>query len=292
MFLANDKDITEKRLENYADVFADIINVLLFNGKQLIQPKDLSDDLPRSLYKDNQMKLHEEERDIAKFWKSGKIHIAFIGLENQTDVDYDMVFRVIGYDGITYRDQLNSDEKGKPKERFPVITLVLYFGHEYHWTKKRKLSDFFNIPKDILPYFNDYKINLFEIAWLPDETIAKFQSDFKYVADFFVQMRKHKNYKPSNWQIKHVSAFLDLMTTLTGDRRFVESYTKNMEKGVTDMEIPFLDEAENRGILKGESLKAEKIALNMLADNEPLDKIRKFTELSIEKIKELSKKLT
>ena len=32
------KDMTEKRLENFADVFADIVNVLLFHGKRLIRP--------------------------------------------------------------------------------------------------------------------------------------------------------------------------------------------------------------------------------------------------------------
>ena len=218
-----DKDISEKRLENYADVFADIVNVLLFNGKQLIQPHDLLDSLPKTSYKSDAGKLHEEERDIAKFWLNGQIKIALVGLENQTDVDYDMIFRVLGYDGITYRDQLNllSDEldsDGKPKkskQRFPVITLVLYFGYEKHWT------------------------------------VSKFQSDFRYVADFFVQMRKHKNYKPSNWQIKHVAAFLDLMSVLTGDYRFAQSYTDILERSVSDMKIPFLDEVENRGIEKG-----------------------------------------
>ena len=29
-------DITEKILESYNDVFADIVNVLLFNGEQII----------------------------------------------------------------------------------------------------------------------------------------------------------------------------------------------------------------------------------------------------------------
>ena len=258
MFLA-DKDISEKRLENYADVFADIVNVLLFNGKQLIQPHDLLDSLPKTSYKSDAGKLHEEERDIAKFWLNGQIKIALVGLENQTDVDYDMIFRVLGYDGITYRDQLNllSDEldsDGKPKkskQRFPVITLVLYFGYEKHWTKRRKLSDFVHVPHDLLPYFNDYKLNVFEIAWLDDSTVSKFQSDFRYVADFFVQMRKHKNYKPSNWQIKHVAAFLDLMSVLTGDYRFAQSYTDILERSVSDMKIPFLDEVENRGIEKG-----------------------------------------
>ena len=170
-----------------------------------------------------------------------------------------MIFRVLGYDGITYRDQLDllSDEldsNGKPKkskQRFPVITLVLYFGYEKHWTKRRKLSDFVSVPADLKPYFNDYKLNVFEIAWLDDETVAKFQSDFRYVADFFVQMRKNKNYKPPKWQLNHVAAFLDLMTALTNDSRFVESYNNHLEGSVLDMTIPFLDEVENRGIAKG-----------------------------------------
>ena len=291
--MAQEKDITEKRLESYADVFADIINVLLFDGVRLIKPQDLLDSLPHSVYKGTDKKIHDEERDIAKFWKQGNIHIAFVGLENQTDKDSDMVFRVIGYDGATYRDQLNHDEEGKPKVRFPVITLVLYFGYKSRWGKKIKLSDCVKIPTQLLPYFNDYKLNVFEIAWLDDETVEKFQSDFKYVADFFVQMRKHKDYKPTNWQIKHVAAFLDLMTVLTDDTRFAESYIKNIEGSEIDMTIPFLDEVENRGIERGIERgimqQSEKIAVKMLQAGFPFDKIQELTELTLEKIKELAK---
>ena len=113
--MGQEKDITEKRLESYADVFADIVDVLLFNGEKIINQQDLLDSLPHSVYKGAEKKIHDEERDIAKFWKQGKIKIAFVGLENQTDKDSDMVFRVIGYDGATYRDQLNHDEEGKKK---------------------------------------------------------------------------------------------------------------------------------------------------------------------------------
>ena len=35
-----EKDITEKTLESYNDVFADILNALLFNGKQVVDPND------------------------------------------------------------------------------------------------------------------------------------------------------------------------------------------------------------------------------------------------------------
>jgi len=38
------KDITEKNLEAFNDVFADIINVLLFKGKHLMNEKDLETD--------------------------------------------------------------------------------------------------------------------------------------------------------------------------------------------------------------------------------------------------------
>ena len=34
-------DITEKILLTYNDVFADIVNVLLFDGDQLVRPEDL-----------------------------------------------------------------------------------------------------------------------------------------------------------------------------------------------------------------------------------------------------------
>ena len=36
-----EKDITEKTLEAYNDVFADIINVLLFDGKQVVRENEI-----------------------------------------------------------------------------------------------------------------------------------------------------------------------------------------------------------------------------------------------------------
>ena len=42
-----EKDITEKMLEQYNDVFMDIVNVLLFNGEMVVREDDLID-LPTS----------------------------------------------------------------------------------------------------------------------------------------------------------------------------------------------------------------------------------------------------
>lgn len=45
-----EKDIAEKTLEAYNDVFADIINVLLFDGKLLVKEGELDDESPDSSY--------------------------------------------------------------------------------------------------------------------------------------------------------------------------------------------------------------------------------------------------
>lgn len=37
------KDIIEKTLESYNDIFADIVNVLLFKGKRIITEDSLTD---------------------------------------------------------------------------------------------------------------------------------------------------------------------------------------------------------------------------------------------------------
>ena len=45
------KDLSEKILEDYNDVFADIVNVLVFDGKEVIQAQTLSESLVHSQYK-------------------------------------------------------------------------------------------------------------------------------------------------------------------------------------------------------------------------------------------------
>ena len=61
------KDITEKILEAYNDVFADIVNVLLFDGREVLKAEELVDQAPRAAYKADG-KVREIERDVAKRW--------------------------------------------------------------------------------------------------------------------------------------------------------------------------------------------------------------------------------
>lgn len=244
------KDITEKNLEEYNDVFADIANVLLFQGRRVIQEKDLENSPARTMYKAEDDKIHEQERDIAKFWTRGSIRFALIGLENQSQADGDMPLRVIGYDGQSYRSQLLKDEDGEYSrdKRYPVVTMVLYFGLK-PWDKAKSLYECFEIPEELKPYVNDYRINLFEIAFLSDEQVNMFQSDFKIVADYFVQMRKNNDYVASKEVMEHVDAVLKLMSVLTQDERFYEA--QNCMEGEGKTMCEYLDRIIAEGETKG-----------------------------------------
>ena len=244
------QDIRHKSLEELNDVFADIINVLLFGGKRLVKENELSDVNPRGNYNASG-KMREQERDVAKMWKRHEVRIALIGLENQTEEDADMPIRMIGYDGAAYRNQIKGKERKETRRRYPVVSLVLYFGHKHRWRTPKRLRECFETDEALKPYVNDYKINLFEIAYLSDEQVRLFKSDFRIAADYFVQMRKNKDYQPPHETICHVNELLGLMSAITNDPRFEDGETslQSANRRITMCEV--LDRIEARGIEKG-----------------------------------------
>ena len=227
-----EKDIAQKILEAHNDVFSDIVNVLLFKGKKVLSADELEDQSPNAFYKADG-KLRELERDVAKRWKKANIRVACIGLENQTRADADMPLRVMGYDGAEYRAQLLADNEAK--SRYPVVTLVLYYGYRSPWNQPTSLKERLDIPPEFDAYVNDYRINLFEIAYLTREQVELFQSDFRIVADYFVQMRENGDYVPDAKQIQHVQETMQLLSVMTQDNRFEEAYHSTMEGGPQNM---------------------------------------------------------
>ena len=242
-----DKDITQKVLEKYNDVFADILNVLLFNGRDVVEESTLTDALPMSMLKIDG-RVRSQERDIAKYWRKSKINVALFGLENQTTPNKLMPLRVLGYDGAEYVKQ--SRKENIDKAKYPVITLVLYLGYEKEWNYPKTLFEVLDIDEDIKPYVNDFKINLFEIAYLDKEKINLFKSDFRILADYLYQMRVNKDYIADETTIEHVEELLTLMSVMTGDNRFEESINDLKGKEKINM-CEVLDRVEARGIEKG-----------------------------------------
>ena len=259
------KDITQKNFEAYNDVFSDIVNGTLFDGREVIKPEALVDAMAKSQYKADDNVIHEQERDVAKYWtdKNCYIRLALLGVENQLAIDMDMPLRVIGYDGSSYRDEMNQDkiviDEGTGKKhkirhkRYPVVTIVLYFG-KTPWKKPLSLYDVLEISDDLKPFVNDYKINLIDVPRLTGEQVEKFTSDFQIIADYFVQLNENNDYVPKDKTIKHADSFLKLMSVLTQDDKYVEMGKKISHEGEEFNMCKVLDKAEARGEARGQAI--------------------------------------
>ncbi len=308
-----EKDITEKNLEEWNDVFADIANVLLFNGNRLMKESELEDASKESQFKADG-KIHEQERDVAKFWRNGEIRISIFGFENQTRQDYRMPLRVMSYDGASYKQQLLDDKLFK---NYPVVTLVLYFGTDERWTAPKNLCSCFDIPEDLMPFVSDYNINVFEIAWLDDETISKFQSDFKFVAKYFQTKRLNRKYVPSNEEIRHVDALLKTFAALTGDKYFETIYNdgkirgkggttmcdivqgfvnegieKGIKQGIEQGIEQGLEQGIEQGIERGIEKEQERIIMNLIESNAgSIGQIAAWVKLPVEQVQRIAEKV-
>lgn len=279
-----EKDITEKHLEAWNDVFADIVNVLLFNGKRLINENDLEADTKDSMFKADG-EIHEQERDVSKFWKNGEIRISILGFENQTVPDKDMPLRVISYDGASYKQQLLDK---KANLRYAVTTIILYFGTKEKWSTPKNLLECFKVPDELKPFVNDYKINVFDIAWLSNKVIDMFQSDFKIVAKYFQTVRLKKDYKGSNEEIRHVDALLKMLSALTGDKSYEEVYNNgNFIGGGVTME-GFIEKYTNKGRTEAQ----KSIVRNLIESNAgTIEQIAEWVKLPVEEVKKIASKV-
>ena len=290
------KDINEKTFIALNDVFADIFNVLVFGGKQLMKEEALSDQSPLSQYKADDELLHEQERDTFKLWRGHGVNLLLAGIENQTEPDKDMPFRIIGYDGAAYRSQLLKTEEKEVdgnvkrvpvKERYPVLTIVLYFG-ERLWEYPKNLKECFypplaedEITDAIKEYIQDYRIHVFDIPRLTKEQVQMFQSDFRIVADYFTKVYTEEKYVPDDTVIEHVDEFLKLMKVLTEDKRFEEvayTMTKQEKEGVRMCR--FFDESEARGEARGKEIGEARMGklISILLSKNLIEEAKRVTE--------------
>ena len=126
-----------------------------------------------------------------------------------------------------------------------------------------------NIPKELDPYVNDYKMEVFEIAWLTDEQLEMFKSDFKVVARFFVNKRRNTDYVADDpTEIQHVDEVLKLLSVMTGDRDYEKVICNEMKGQVKNM----CDVAERLKKMgrQEERINAVKFAISLGASEEKI----------------------
>ena len=164
MLLGN-KDLAEKNLLQYKDVFSDIVNVNLFGGRHYISANELSREPGELITKSSSdNKLKQLQMDVPMKCNKKYNTRFFVCLENQSDINNIMPVRDMGYQHAKYMEQVRTIKEANRQQQAypspitkgihdtqkldPVITLVLNYSQK-EWKKPKQLQDVLNIPKDI-----------------------------------------------------------------------------------------------------------------------------------------------
>lgn len=206
-----DKDVCLKAFFSDDKRYADVVNGIGFQGKQVISGEDLQDlDSQTGIWRGRQLihgKRGKKKRKKIKYRDTVRkvgvgINFAIVGLENQDEIDYSIPLRTLTYDADEYERQAAKIRKeirrsrtgissgeylyGFCKDSYlkPVITFILYYGFR-EWDGARdlhQLIDFRDIPDEMKDLVSNYQINLVEIRKLKNTDV--FKTDVKQVFDF------------------------------------------------------------------------------------------------------------
>lgn len=279
-----EKDIVEKEFVSFPDITADVINVLLHNGKQVIEAGNLLSGPTETIYQGYE-RLRSQYEDLCKYeLAGGRVNIMYL-IANQSHADGKMLLRKAGYTGAVYREQYER----KTRDIFPVIELILYWGHP-RWKNSLNIRRLFrkrNILEETWKYIDELNLHVFEMRHLPEETRKLFQSDMRIVVDFLAEGNSYR----SDRKIVHKAALIKMLEVLSGNG---EAMTEHVEKWMEEQGIREEDEVtvcelfnqyvrqgraegEKRGIEKGMEKGENRFArlVQLLMDSGRNEELRK-----------------
>lgn len=223
-------DIPQKELESYPDVFADILNALVYRGEQVVNLQRLSQAGTETYYRDQKHRLRNQYEDLGRYETDGegRAKILYL-LSNQSQADSRMLLRKCGYVGGCYRGQYER----QAKELCPVMELVLYWGKK-RWRAPRSMQEFFK-RKDIhlgaWEYIDNEKLHVFEMRHLSKNVIGRFRSDMRIILEYLTD---EENVDKLEQKVSHPAALLELMQALSGDDRYGTAVESLMDENETE----------------------------------------------------------
>lgn len=143
------------------------------------------------------------------------------------------------------------------KKLAPVITIVLNFT-DRRWNAPATLHELLELPEELKAFVPNYAMRVFDIAYLEEDVIERFTSDFKLVAKFFKERRLGRIssiMEDNTIALTHVEATLELLKVFTNDNRYAQAFTEEIKAKVERGEAIYMctvaDSIEKRGIEKG-----------------------------------------
>ena len=249
------KDLAAKDLESRPEVFADIINALIYEGEQIVSPEQLRPAPTETLYEslveeldgkaDEDMcgRLRNQYNDVSKYeTEEQKIRIQYV-LENESSENYRLILRKAGYEGAIYRSEYEE------KRLFPVAILVLYWGNK-EWKPCSELHEFFGenlVDSTVKEYVDNIKLHMFPMAHLPEEVRKRFKSDMRIIVDYLAE---GASYEPSNRAIKYIEPVMRMLYAYTGEEGFINSIVRLQSQQEKGEEVT-MDAAVEKFVMRG-----------------------------------------
>lgn len=246
-------------------------------------------------------------RDNVKVRKKSTVYdveFVMLGLEGQERIHYAMPMRAMGYDYGTYKKQYEDNAakyknaKGMTEDEFlskmkktdkliPVITIVVYYG-EKTWDGAISLHGMLNIPKEMLPFVNDYKMHLVE-ARKNDLKLHNVNNK-----DLFnlLEILLDKNNKLSVTREKAINYAREhkveksVIMTVAGAANCKMDYNRMLKKGDADMCTVF-EETRKEGVAEGEAKGIIETGYEFgLSEDDILARLQKKLNVSLQKAQE------
>ena len=154
--------------------FASLYNAILFDGKQVIHPERLvryENDTSFIIDDTKSVENKKRRRDIVVKTDINGVY-CLLSIEHQSTIDFEMVIRWGIYEMLEYLKQLKNK---KNKRLVPQVMIVFYTGDK-KWNAPVKLSNYFDIPEELKPYFNDWKIYLVDVKEIDTSKIKDEQT--------------------------------------------------------------------------------------------------------------------
>ncbi len=169
----------------------------------------------------------------------------------------------------------------------PVISLCVYYGED-EWDGPFCLTDMLEIPEKLKTLVSDYKMNLLQLR--KSGSLHFHNSDVDTVFDLSRSIYDRDFEKINTvYKEKAISAELGVVIgAITESQRLINHALKSEEKGGLMNMCGALEELVNEGVEKG--VEKEKISLTkmMIEEGEPVNKIVKYTGLSVDKLNEIA----
>ncbi len=172
-----------------------------------------------------------------------------------------MVIRCGIYEMLEYLKQLKNK---KNKRLVPQVMIVFYTGDK-KWNAPVKLNNYFDIPEELNPYFNDWKIYLVDVKEIDTSKIKDEQT--RYFIEAIQEMYKG-NYEGLHRKVKMNRDNFIYAAIITGSldliRDLPEGDEIDMCEGMERMAEGFRNEGRKEGLMEGEKREKKMTLLSQL----------------------------